>query len=337
MADERPDPGNVTGRFSVPSEMLYRGSLPDEARPSADRPPKEDMRRNVGLTLTVVLVIVLGGFAIFHKERDPAQADWGTPTVAPSVSSTPTTTAAERLYSGTPPSGVSMPIGNVPGWRQTFVEDFNGGDLNQRWSLYDGQPNGDPGGWFLPSHVSQASGRLIINASKTKTPNGDLYATGGLSNSKSFSQVYGKFSIRFRIDQGYGINYIVMLWPADDSWPPEINIAEDNGLRRDLITSTLHYGGHGSAVRRISHDLTGLDFTQWHTVGLEWTPGKLVMFLDGQEWARTESSAVPAVPMSIALQSQAWYCGGNFSDCPNSTTPKNVNMEVDWAVAYAMA
>jgi beta-glucanase (GH16 family) len=313
--------------------MIYKGSLPEETRPKPERSPGEEMWRNVALTLVVVVAIAVGAAVIFRKRSDPSQTTWATPTA--SATASPSPTDALR-YQGPPPSGESMPVGDLPGWRQTFVEDFNGADLSQRWFLYDGQPNGDPGGWFLPSHVSQTGGRLIINASPTQTPNGNIYATGGLSNSKSFSQVYGKFSIRFRIDKGYGINYIVMLWPADDSWPPEINIAEDNGLRRDLITSTLHYGGHGSEVKRISHNQTGLDFTQWHTVGLEWTPGKLVMYLDGHEWSRTESSAVPSVPMSIALQSQAWFCGGSFSDCPNNTTPKNVNMEVDWAVAYAM-
>ena len=45
------------------------------------------------------------------------------------------------------PSGVPMPVGNIPGWRQVFADDFTGATLDtSRWRLYWGQPGGDPGG-----------------------------------------------------------------------------------------------------------------------------------------------------------------------------------------------
>jgi hypothetical protein len=333
MAEHQgPDPEAITARATVPSSMRYAGQLPEQLGPDAERPATENMWRNVALTLAVVLAIGLGATAIFWPEQRAPEIAWSPAPVAPtSASPTP---RVEPLYAGPPPSGQPMPQGDLTGWRQTFTDDFNGADLSKRWYIYEGQPSGDPGGWFLPSHVSQAGGRLIINGSRENTPNGNIYATGGISNSKSFAQTYGKFSIRFRMDAGYGINYIILLWPTDDEWPPEINIAEDDGLSRDYISSTLHHGTSWNDVERLWHDKRGVDFTQWHTVGLEWTPNKLVMFLDGQVWATTESPAVPDEPMSLALQSQAWFCDGYFSDCPNETTPANVNMEVDWVAIY---
>jgi beta-glucanase (GH16 family) len=76
------------------------------------------------------------------------------------------------------------------------------------------------------------------------------------------------------------------------------------------------------------------DFTQWHTVSLEWTPGSLVFTLDGQPWATVTGSAVPNEPMALALQSQAWYCGHSWEACPDETTPPVVNLQIDWVVAY---
>jgi beta-glucanase (GH16 family) len=228
-----------------------------------------------------------------------------------------------------------MPSGNIPGWKQTFADDFRGGNLEDRWYTYNGQPGGDPGGWFLPSHVTQTGGRLVITGSRENTPNGNIYATGGVSNSKTFTQTYGRFEFRFRMDKGYGINYVMLLWPSSDVWPPEINVAEDDGLSRDLITATLHYGANNSTIGRKSKGTA--DFTKWHTAGVEWKPGSLTYQLDGKVWATMSSPNVPKIPMSMAIQSQAWPCGHSFSDCPNSTTPAKVNLEVDWVVAYTAA
>jgi beta-glucanase (GH16 family) len=227
-----------------------------------------------------------------------------------------------------------MPSGDIPGWRQTFAEDFDQSGLDKRWWVYEGQPGGDPGGWFSRSHVTQSDGRLVITGSREKTPNGDIYATGGISNSKTFSQTYGRFEFRFRMDEGYGINFALLLWPADNSWPPEINVAEDTGRSRDLLTATLHYGDDNSTIARKSSGV--YDMTQWHTAAVEWAPGSLTYLLDGKAWTSpVTSSDVPNIDMTMAIQAQAWPCGSSFSDCPNATTPATVRLEVDWAVAYA--
>jgi beta-glucanase (GH16 family) len=230
------------------------------------------------------------------------------------------------------PSGVPMPTGDIPGWKQTFADDFDGEDLTDRWHVYDGQPGGDPGGWFLSSHVHQRDGVLTITGSRADTPNGNIYATGGISNSKTLRQTYGRFEYRFRMDEGYGINFILLLWPSDDVWPPEIDVAEDNGLSRDTIFATLHYGPDNSKISRANKGIA--DFTQWHTAGVEWQTSKLSFELDGKQWATIDSADVPAKPMSMTVQSQAWPCGHSFSDCPNATSPPRVNLQVDWVVAY---
>lgn len=359
-AGESPTSGSpaspVSARAPVPPGLRYTGPLPSARfRHAPPAPTSDNVWRNLAVTLATVVVLALGGVVIFWpkdgtpgssagdaaaltapaSEPGPAAAA-GAPAGPAGPSGTSRTSAgAATSYAGPPPSGAAMPTGDLPGWRQTFSEDFNGGDLGQRWYTYEGQPGGDPGGWFLPSHVAQRNGRLVIAGSREDTPNGSIYATGGISNAKSFTQTYGRFEFRFRMDKGYGINYVLLLWPSDDVWPPEINVAEDDGLSRDLITATLHYGQNNSTLTRKSRGAA--DFTTWHTAGVQWRPGSLAFTLDGAVWATIPSPNVPKTPMSIAVQSQAWPCGTSFSDCPNSTTPATVNLEVDWVVAYAAA
>jgi len=229
------------------------------------------------------------------------------------------------------PSGVPMPIGELPGWHQTFTEDFVGDSLNDAWFTYEGQPAGDNGGWFSPSHVAVDGGKLVIRAQKEQTARGPLYVTGGVSNHNVFSQKYGRFDVRFRMDKGVGIAYALLLWPSSDKWPPEIDIIEDNGHDRTNTSATMHYDPDDKKIQRF---ITKNDFSKWHTATLEWTPGHLVYRLDGKVWATIDSSHVPDEPMDLALQTQAWGCGGTWEACPNSTTPPVVNLEVDWVSLY---
>jgi beta-glucanase (GH16 family) len=332
-APEQPS-RQVSARVSVSPDMIYTGQLPSE--PPAK--PNESALRNVAVTLTTVLVLAIGGGVIFWPKGNVA----GGPVTQPVGSSTATATgpaaatpATVATHTGAGPSGAPMPTGNITGWKQTFAEDFNSGNFSDRWYTYEGQPGGDPGGWFLPSHVSQSNGRLAITGAKENTPNGNIYATGGVSNAKSFSQTYGRFEFRFRMDRGYGINFAALLWSANDMWPPEINVAEDEGQSRDLITATLHYGANNAMITRSNKG--SADFTKWHTAGVDWKLGSLTFRLDGKVWATINSPNVPNIPMTMAIQSQAWPCGHSFSDCPNATTPAKVNLEVDWVVAYAAA
>jgi beta-glucanase (GH16 family) len=301
---------------------------------------------HAALAVGLVLLIASGTYLLVSPRgsaSDPVVAGPATtdpPTTQPpptSAAPTPTmqptpepTTAAAKA-----PVGARVPMpGDIPGWKRTFADDFNG-SLSQ-WGLYEGQPGGDPGGWFRRSHVTTVDGKAVIKASREDTPNGNIYASGGMNSGRSFSQTYGRFEFRFRMDEGYGVSFALLLWPNQEIWPPEIDIAEDRGKGRDLLHTSLHYGT-ANDHHQIMRDHDGVDTTRWHTAGVEWRPGRLDYLLDGDVWATVESDNVPDIAMVIAIQSQAWFCqgAGGWSDCPNSTTPPVVNLEVDWVVAYA--
>ena len=42
-------------------------------------------------------------------------------------------------------------------WKLVFSDEFNTLDTAS-WGLYEGQPGGDPGGWWEPSHVVVSGG-----------------------------------------------------------------------------------------------------------------------------------------------------------------------------------
>jgi beta-glucanase (GH16 family) len=227
---------------------------------------------------------------------------------------------------------VSMPTHDLRGWHLVFAEDFRHGLDTSRWGAYSGEPGGDPGGWWDPSHVVVRDGVLRLET-YSDPAFGGRWVSAGVSSSHALKQTYGKYEVRFRVDGGKGVAAIILLWPVENHWPPEIDIAEDGGQAgtRDTMSATLHYGADDSKIQRSVH----ADFTRWHTMGIEWTPGKLVYTLDGRPWSTVTSAHVPAEPMELDIQTQAGTCGDPYAPCPDSTTPAHVDMLVDWVVAYA--
>ena len=148
---------------------------------------------------------------------------------------------------------------------------------------------------------------------------------------------YGKILVRLRMDNGRGVVPFLILWPHDDSWPPEVDFLEDQGESPRTFNQVTCWYDHNGAPTQIQSTLTGIDLTQRHTYGVEWTAGKLVYTIDGTVWA-TNTSHVPAIPMHLCVQTEAWPPGStDWEFGTDSTTPANVNMYVDWVVQYTKA
>jgi beta-glucanase (GH16 family) len=263
----------------------------------------------------------------FARPRSSRQRRWLAATLV-LVLAAGTLVAARQ---GSTPSQ-RLPAGDLPGWSRVFADDFTRGLSAARWGRYSGPPRGDPGGWWERSHAVVRKG--VLNLETYRDPRyGGRWVSGGVSSSRALKQTYGKYLIRFRMEPGRGIAAVLLLWPVGNMWPPEIDFAENSGTgtARRKMTATLHYGSQNDIIQR---DVRA-DFTRWHVMGVEWSPGTLVYTLDGRAWATVRSPQVPAQPMELDLQTQAGTCGDHFAPCPTSSTPPRVTMQVDWVVAYA--
>jgi len=247
-------------------------------------------------------------------------------TLAPKPTSSPCRTSA---------SGQAMPVGDIPGWHQVFADNFNGTTLNtSNWYPYFGQPGGDPAGWWSPSHVVVGNCLLTLKGYKDPAARPGVFVTGGVGMTDAHAQTYGKYLVRMRSDKGDGISAIALLWPRGNVWPPEVDFYEDSGGDRTNTSATLHCGSDGNDHCQVANNLSGYDFSQWHTLGIEWTAGKLVYTIDGHTWAIVTNAKVPSIPMILDLQSQSLVCSP-YNTCLNSSTPAEVDMQVAWVVAYA--
>jgi hypothetical protein len=241
---------------------------------------------------------------------------------------------AAAAQCATSPSGQALPIGNLPGWRQVFTDDFSGTSLNGAvWGKYAGQPSNDPMGWWDPGHVAVNNCMLTLNGNYDSAIKPGIFVTAGVGFREVIPTPYGKYLIRMRVDKGDGISAIALLWPQAPVWPPEIDFYEDPGGDRKTTSATLHCGTNGNNSCIDHKRLTTFDFTQWHTVGIEWTKGQIKYTIDDTVWASINDSRVPSIPMNLALQLQALECGP-YNTCVGAGTPAEVDMQVDWVAVY---
>ncbi|MCU4186185.1 glycoside hydrolase family 16 protein [Acidiferrimicrobium sp. IK] len=276
-----------------------------------------------------------GGYVLGTRSATVLAFRPGGESVPPTTTTAPPATTppapAQPSAGSSDPSGVAMPTTAPDGFHLLYDDNFDGSSINSSlWYRYSGQPGGDPLAWWSRSHTTVSGGALHLSTYQDWNPQlgQNSWVSGGLGSHQT--NLYGQYLVRMRTDSGAGISAIALLWPDGSSWPPEIDFYEDSPTSnaRDGMAATLHYGADNSQIQR---SLSGIDFTQWHTFGVTWTPGHLVYTVDGQVWGSVTSSEVPTVPMALDLQTQ-------LIGTDNNATPAQpvVNMDVDWVAAYGM-
>ncbi|MBI1376845.1 MAG: family 16 glycosylhydrolase [Frankiales bacterium] len=227
---------------------------------------------------------------------------------------------------------VSMPRGNLAGFKQVFADDFTtpakrGSFLSvyrTKWSAYG------PGWRDTSGHgvydgnrtLSVANGNLDIYL---HTVNGTHYVAA--PTPKLPRMTYGRFSIRFQSDSIPGYKAAWMLWPNDDIWPAHGEIDFPEGDLNSTFSAFSHYAtsSGGQAPFTLS-----ANFRSWHTATIDWLPGKVVFYLDGRV-VGTNTHLVPTTPMHWVLQTETAL------NAPAPSSSVSGHVRIAWVTAYAYA
>jgi hypothetical protein len=269
----------------------------------------------------------------------PSATDRATaaPTAAPSATPTAVPTGGQ---SGTDPSGQN-PASTVSGFTLRYTQEFNGDSLPAHWGPYLGVPGGESAqvAQWEPAMCTVSGGEAHFMASGIDSCG--MHYQGG-------SQEYGAWFARLQATaepSGQLFSDIFLLWPADNQWPPEIDVYEDEGDRSRTVATLWNTVGSacGSSptARCVGQyqqgngegDGVANTDTQWHTYGVEWTPSGVSWLIDGHVILTSPASQVrsparqPALPMEMALQSQ------NLSGAGSRTLRDTMN--VDWVEQFS--
>ncbi len=187
------------------------------------------------------------------------------------------------------PAGLSLE-GYTLKWEDTFdgdaldraswnVELHDPGWVNEEWQAYvDSVEN-----------IFLEDGKLVIRPVKAVDAAGKAsYTSGRVSTQHKQDFTYGLFEARLKVPEGVGYLPAFWLMATDENiygqWPRcgEIDIMEVHGSNTKTTYGTLHYGNpHGQSQASLT--LVEGSFSEaFHTFALEWLPGEMRWYVDGQ-------------------------------------------------------
>lgn len=266
-------------------------------------------------------------------------------------------------------SKVSQVVYAADTWALIWNDEFDGDTLDlTKWSyqLGDGSQYGIAG-WgndelqgYSEDAVSVDNGLLCIQAENT--PDGDYkYSSGRIrtvtdEGESLFTTKYGKIEAKMKLPAGNGLWPAFWMLPESTEiygiWPMsgEIDIMEARGRLTDTVCGTIHYGQPWPNNRYSGGDYfmpDGEDITQYHTYTLEWMPGQLSWFVDGQlfhtetNWYSRAKGADEDFTYPAPYDQQFYILlnmavGGKFDEgrVPNAQKDMPAQMLVDYVRVY---
>lgn len=221
-----------------------------------------------------------------------------------------------------------------PGWREVFRDEFHGDSLASHWEAFDGSPSSDEHVRWVPSMASVQDGILVLSGA----PAWGGWATGAVSGWK-MPRTHGLYEVRMRALPHPVLSYHVLLWPQDDQWPPEIDLAESYRADRARTDAFIHWRDDDGERRKRGYQIR-VDATRPATWAIEWLPGSVRLLVDGVEFARADGDPVPDRPMWFGMQIEARATAeGTAAPADNGVTRHDGDplpeftvpvLEVDW-------
>jgi chitodextrinase len=240
------------------------------------------------------------------------------------------------------PSGESMPIGDLPGWRQIFSDDFSVdvplGDfpsaVSSKWKPYpypwkDTSKNGT---YWPQKGISQHGGLMDIWLHTESVDGVAVHVVNApqpILPGTSRGQLYGRYVVRFTAEAVPGFKTAWLLWPDSNTWPRDGEIDFPEGNLTEDIYAFMHRQGATTGSDQDWY-ATGANYASWHTAVIEWLPTRCTFILDGKVIGNS-TSRIPNTPMHWVLQTETQLSGG----APAESAAGHVY--IDWVAVYAPA
>lgn len=181
-------------------------------------------------------------------------------------------------------------------WRLAWQDEFNGDQVDP--AKWDFVVNARGGGnnelqYYITNNAMVRDGALIIEARQetyTGAAGTRKFTSSRLRTKDRGDWKYGRFEIRAKLPKGQGIWSAIWRLPTDSGyggWPHsgEIDIMELIGQQPRTTPGTLHYTSpeRKHAYRGTNTVLAaGIFADAFHVFGLEWEPGAICWYLNGQ-------------------------------------------------------
>ena len=235
-------------------------------------------------------------------------------------------------------------IPDVPGWRLSWHDEFDGTSLNTtNWEALNRQDSyNNEKQYYRPEQVTVADGNLQITATNQPLANKD-YRSGLITSKALYGP--GRFEARVDLPTTQGMWPAFWLNPNQVQWPTggEIDILENRGSQPTLTSSAFHWqkdpgpccGQHQYVFHEYTatEDGTPVDFhAGFHTYAVEWGDTQIGFYVDGNlHFTVNENSNMSDANFQTAKNIIINLAiGGDFGGDPNGSTVWPQTMLVDY-------
>lgn len=186
--------------------------------------------------------------------------------------------------------------------------------------------------WYQPQNVSVGDGLLHLTAKQEQvTDNAGRkydYTSGMVTTTGKFNFTYGYAEMRAKLTKGKGMWPAFWMLPADDTWPPEIDVMEHLGHEPNRV----HMGHHWqtpTGKQNAGTSYVGPDYSaDYHTFGVDWSPEALIFYVDGVETYRyTTAANISSKPFYLLANLAV---GGEWPGSPDNATVFPQSVLVDY-------
>ncbi|MFZ4406900.1 MAG: glycoside hydrolase family 16 protein [Paracraurococcus sp.] len=159
--------------------------------------------------------------------------------------------------------------------------------------------------------------------------------TGGGAGS-GFAQRYGHFEFRARLPRGRGLWTSLWLLPADNTWPPEIDVVEVLGHQPQRLYVSTHSKAGGQREAKTLPVEVGDVTTGFHTYGVSWRPDMIRYFFNGRQIAALPTPADMHKPMFL-VANLAVGGAGSWPGPPDAATAFPAQLRIKHIRAWQFA
>ena len=246
--------------------------------------------------------------------------------------------------------GTVVVVPQVLQWNIVWSDEFNGTSINRSNWTYDlgggGWGNSEREYYTGRTNNAYVSNGLLHIVARQESTNGYSFTSARMKTQGLYTHTYGHFVWRAKLPAGVG------MWPAlwmlganfpSVDWPDcgEIDTVETKGTAPATIQSSLHCGSDGTAT----YTFTGGDSsTNFHTYMMDWEPGSISFWVDGQPY-ETQTIWTDALgPYPVPFNAPFFIImnlavGGNYVGNPtinqiNAGTVFPAEVQVDYVRVY---
>ena len=185
------------------------------------------------------------------------------------------------------------------GYHLVWNDEFDGDELSEEDWNYEVHE----AGWVnheLQEYIASTDyayvkdGELVIQPVKTEEGGKVSYASGRVNTQNKHDYKYGRFEARIKVPEGKGFLPAFWMMPKDEDfygqWPKcgEIDIMEVLGNSTGINYGTLHYGEPHEQQQGM-YSLDGDFSKEYHVFAVEWDPGEIRWYVDGNQYFQTSS------------------------------------------------